>query len=144
MQLVHPKLSGNGLLSSWAVQNRSQNCRSIPQSEVILQYIRDPGSPAVSRPKGVKPERKRRGIARFYGIWFVHWCVLKHSGFADYSSIAQQSCTHNVRTQRINQIYGRHRSSLAILLDRVYDIKVYSLILCMLPGSYYYYPVTST
>ena len=31
----------------------------------------------------------------------------------------------------------------AILLDHVYDIKAYSLILYTLPGSYYYYPVTS-
>ena len=52
---MHPKLSGNGLLSSWAVQNRSQNCRSISQSEVILQYMRDPGPPAAWRPKRVNP-----------------------------------------------------------------------------------------
>ena len=54
VQLMHPKLSGNGLLSTQAVQNRSQNCRSISQSEVILQYMRDPGSPAEQRRKGLK------------------------------------------------------------------------------------------
>ena len=53
VQLGHLKLSGYGLLSTQGVQNRSQNCRSISQSEVILQYMRDPGPPAVRRPKGV-------------------------------------------------------------------------------------------
>ena len=54
MQLGHLKLSGYGLLSTQGVQNRSQNCRSISQSEVILQYMRDPGAPAERRWKGVK------------------------------------------------------------------------------------------
>ena len=54
VQLGHLKLSGYGLLSTQGVQNRSQNCRSIFQSEVILQYMRDPGAPAASRPKVVK------------------------------------------------------------------------------------------
>ena len=53
VQLGHLKLSGYGLLSTQGVQNRSQNCRSISQSEVIPQYMRDPGPPAVRRPKGV-------------------------------------------------------------------------------------------
>ena len=54
VQLGHLKLSGYGLLSTQGVQNRSQNCWIISQSEVILQYMRDPGSPAACRPKGVK------------------------------------------------------------------------------------------
>ena len=54
VQLGHLKLSGYGLLSTQGVQNRSQNCRSISQSDNMLQYVRDPGAPAVSRPKGVK------------------------------------------------------------------------------------------
>ena len=53
VQLGHLKLSGYGLLSTQGVQNRSQNCRSISQSEVILEYMRDPGSPAELRWKGV-------------------------------------------------------------------------------------------
>ena len=54
VQLGHLKLIGNGLLSTQGVQNRSQNCRSISQSEVILQYMRDPGAPAELGRKGVK------------------------------------------------------------------------------------------
>ena len=53
VQLVHLKLSGYGLLSTQGVQSRSQNCRSISQSEVILQYMRGPGAPAQLGPKGV-------------------------------------------------------------------------------------------
>ena len=53
VQLGHLKLSGYGLLSTQGVQNRSQNCWIVSQSEVILQYMRDPGAPAVRRPKGV-------------------------------------------------------------------------------------------
>ena len=53
VQLGHLKLSGYGLLSTQGVQNRSQNCRSISQSEVILQYMRDPGAPAELGRKGV-------------------------------------------------------------------------------------------
>ena len=53
VQLGHLKLSGYGLLSTQGVQNRSQNCWIVSQSEVILQYMRDPGPPAVRRPKGV-------------------------------------------------------------------------------------------
>ena len=52
VQLGHLKLSGYGLLSTQGVQNRSQNCWIVSQSEVILQYMRDPGAPAASRPKG--------------------------------------------------------------------------------------------
>ena len=37
---MHPQLSGNGLQSSWAVQNRSQISRGISKSEVIRQYTR--------------------------------------------------------------------------------------------------------
>ena len=54
VQLGHLKLSGYGLLSTQGVQNRSQNCRSISQSDIMLQYMRDPGAPAELRPKGVK------------------------------------------------------------------------------------------
>ena len=53
VQLGHLKLSGNGLLSTQGVQNWSQNCWVVSQSEVILQYMRGPGAPAASRPKGV-------------------------------------------------------------------------------------------
>ena len=53
MQLGHLKLSGYGLLSTQGVQNRSQNCWIVSQSEVTLQYVRDPGAPAASRTKGV-------------------------------------------------------------------------------------------
>jgi len=53
VQLGHPKLSGYGLLSTQGVQNRSQNCWIVSQSEVMLQYMRDPGAPAVCRTKGV-------------------------------------------------------------------------------------------
>ena len=51
---IRCQLSGR-LLSSQGVQNRSQNCWVASQSEVMLQYMRDPGAPAVSRPKGVNP-----------------------------------------------------------------------------------------
>ena len=54
MQLGHLKLSGYGLLSTQGVQNRSQNCWIVSQSEVILQYMRDPGAPAELGRKGVK------------------------------------------------------------------------------------------
>ena len=54
VQLGHLKLSGYGLLSTQGVQNRSQNCWIVSQSEVTLQYMRDPGAPAELRPKGVK------------------------------------------------------------------------------------------
>ena len=53
VQLGHLKLSGYGLLSTQGVQNRSQNCRSISQSDNMLQYVRDPGAPAELGPKGV-------------------------------------------------------------------------------------------
>ena len=53
MQLGHLKLSGYGQLSTQGVQNRSQNCWIVSQSEVILQYVRDPGAPAEQGPKGV-------------------------------------------------------------------------------------------
>ena len=54
VQLVgHPKLSGHGLLSTQGVQNRSQNCWIVSQSEVILKYMRDPGAPAELGTKGV-------------------------------------------------------------------------------------------
>ena len=53
MQLGHLKLNGNGLLLTQGVQNRSQKYSSVSQSEVILQYVRDPGAPAELGPKGV-------------------------------------------------------------------------------------------
>ena len=53
VQLGHLKLSGYGLLSTQGVQNRSQNVWVVSQSEVILQYVRDPGAPAELGPKGV-------------------------------------------------------------------------------------------
>ena len=58
VQLGHLKLSGYGLLSTQGVQNRSQNCRSISQSDIMLQYMRGPGAPAELRPKGVKGQCK--------------------------------------------------------------------------------------
>ena len=58
---------------------------------------------------------------------------------ATHNTHAHTTFAHNA----FNQVYGAHRSSFAILLDRVYDIKVYPLILYTLPGFYYYYPVTS-
>ena len=54
VQLGHLKLSGYGLLLTQAPQNRPQKYSSVSQSEVILQYVRDPGAPAASRTKGVK------------------------------------------------------------------------------------------
>ena len=48
MQLGHLKLSGYGLLSTQGVQNRSQD-RYVSQSEVMLQYMWDPGAPAACR-----------------------------------------------------------------------------------------------
>ena len=54
VQLGHLKLSGYGLLSTQGVQNRSQNCWIVSQSEVTLQYMRDPGAPAELGTKGVK------------------------------------------------------------------------------------------
>ena len=54
VQLGHLKLSGYGLLSTQGVQNRSQNCWIVSQSEVMLQYMRDPGAPAELGRKGVK------------------------------------------------------------------------------------------
>ena len=58
VQLGHLKLSGYGLLSTQGVQNRSQNCWIVSQSEVILQYVRDPGAPAELGPKGVNGHRR--------------------------------------------------------------------------------------
>ena len=59
MQLGHLKLSGYGLLSTQGVQNRSQNCWIVSQSENILQYVRDPGAPAELGTKGVKVIARR-------------------------------------------------------------------------------------
>ena len=69
---MHPKLSGNGLLSTQGVQNRSQNCRGISQSEVILQYMRDPGAPAELGRKGVK--EKKSGLV--LGNFLIHHPLL--------------------------------------------------------------------
>ena len=63
MQLGHLKLSGYGLLLTQGVQNRSQNYWIVSQSEVILQYVRDPGAPAASRGKGVKTSSGGRGYS---------------------------------------------------------------------------------
>ena len=54
LQLGHLKLIGNGLLSTQGVQNRSQNVWIVSQSEVMLQYMRDPGAPAELGTKVVK------------------------------------------------------------------------------------------
>ena len=70
VQLGHPKLSGYGLLSTQGVQNRSQNCRSISQSDITLQYMRDPGAPAELRPKGVK-ERLGFGVCSYMPLGVV-------------------------------------------------------------------------
>ena len=67
---MHPKLSGNGLLSSWAVQNRSQVCRSISQSEVILEYMRDPAAQKQSQarnPRNIETNTVFEG-ARIEGV----------------------------------------------------------------------------
>ena len=54
VQLGHPKLSGYGLLSTQALQNRSQKYSSVSQSGATAFPWRDPGHLAASRPKGVK------------------------------------------------------------------------------------------
>ena len=53
VQLGHPKLSGYGLLSTQALQNRSQKYSSVFQSGATAFPWRDPGPPAALRPKGV-------------------------------------------------------------------------------------------
>ena len=53
VQLGHLKLSGYGLLSTQALQNRSQKYSSVSQSGATAFPWRDPGPPAVCRPKGV-------------------------------------------------------------------------------------------
>ena len=57
VQLGHPKLSGYGLLSTQALQNRSQKYSSVSQSGATAFPWRDPGPPAVCRGKGVKRAR---------------------------------------------------------------------------------------
>ena len=69
VQLGHLKLSGYGLLSTQGVQNRSQNCWIVSQSEVILQYMRDPGAPAELGPKGAKATV---GKNKEFRRWTVH------------------------------------------------------------------------
>ena len=54
MQLGHLKLSGYGLPSTQALQNRSQKCSSVSQSGATAFPWRYPGPPAQVRPKGVK------------------------------------------------------------------------------------------
>ena len=54
VQLGHPKLSGYGLLSTQALQNRSQKYSSVSQSGATAFPWRDPGPPAASRRKGDK------------------------------------------------------------------------------------------
>ena len=54
VQLGHPKLSGYGLLSTQALQNRSQKYSSVSQSGATAFPWRDPVPPAASRRKGVK------------------------------------------------------------------------------------------
>ena len=51
----------------------SQKYSSVSQSEVILQYVRDPGAPAVRRPKGVKEAGTR--IFKLYRS-SNHWAKL--------------------------------------------------------------------
>ena len=63
VQLGHPKLSGYGLLSTQALQNRSQKYSSVSQSGATAFPWRDPGPPAASRPKGVNP---RMGIVPYW------------------------------------------------------------------------------
>ena len=53
VQLGHLKLSGYGLLSTQALQNRSQKYSSVSQSGATAFPWRDPGPPAASRRKGV-------------------------------------------------------------------------------------------
>ena len=54
VQLGHLKLSGYGLLSTQALQNRSQKYSSVSQSRATAFPWRDPGPPAQVRRKGVK------------------------------------------------------------------------------------------
>ena len=49
VQLGHPKLSGYGLLSTQALQNRSQKYSSVSQSGATAFPWRDPGPPAQVR-----------------------------------------------------------------------------------------------
>ena len=57
VQLGHPKLSGYGLLSTPALQNRSQKYFSVSQSGATAFPWRDPGPPAQCRPKGVNSDK---------------------------------------------------------------------------------------
>ena len=59
VQLGHLKLSGYGLLSTQGVQSRSQKYSSVSQSEATAFPWRDPGPPAVGRPKGVNVKIQR-------------------------------------------------------------------------------------
>ena len=61
VKLGHPKLSGYGLLSTQALQNRSQKYSSVSQSGATAFPWRDPGPPAVCRRKGVKITYERTG-----------------------------------------------------------------------------------
>ena len=53
VQLGHLKLSGYGLLSTQALQNRSQKYSSVSQSGATAFPWRDPGPPAASHTKRV-------------------------------------------------------------------------------------------
>ena len=69
VQLGHPKLSGYGLLSTQALQNRSQKFSSVSQSGATAFPWRDPGRPAQCRPKGVKTNRYQP----FYLIYYLNF-----------------------------------------------------------------------
>ena len=64
MQLGHLKLSGYGLLSTQGVQNRSQKYSSVSQSGATAFPWRDPGPPAASRSKGVKPRSSSKSTSK--------------------------------------------------------------------------------
>ena len=53
VQLGHPKLSGYGLLSTQALQNRPQNCWVVSQSYVMHISLPGGGAKKVGGPGGV-------------------------------------------------------------------------------------------
>ena len=55
VQLGHLKLSGYGMLSTQAVQNRSRNCWAVSQSYVMPISLPGGGAKKVGGPEGVNP-----------------------------------------------------------------------------------------
>ena len=69
VQLGHPKLSGYGLLSTQALQNRSQKYSSVSQSGATAFPWRDPGPPAASGGKGVNGHNSKTAGLENWGKW---------------------------------------------------------------------------